>query len=290
MAVIHSASIFWKTLRSISVKEIYNEAHEPFSMAIVGAPEKRAQFVNRLFPGVKLEEADLMIRQFNSTKEEDGFPQENDSFEIIVDTDGVANRENPALKVIRLPDIGSPEQVMKRILDEHNNLALSLARRFPGFRDMVTDRIIRETAGANANFAMINAIPGVLPILIPLLPATAIGDMFLITKNQGMMLFRLAAAYDLPLDVRSRSHELAPLLGNAFGWRAIAREVVAVAPGGVGLAARGAISYAGTMALGKALVLFYKTGKEPSVAQINRYYHSLYDDAKRIMANLLISK
>ena len=42
----------------------------------------------------------------------------------------------------------------------------------------------------------LNALPGVIPIIAPLLPAAAIGDIFMLTKNQAMMLYRLAAIHE----------------------------------------------------------------------------------------------
>src|SRR5262249_38273643 len=149
--------------------------------------------------------------------------------------------------------------VLARLLEQRPDLLLSLGRRFPGLRDAVAKRVIRDTATANAEFAMLTALPGDIPVLGAILPAGAIGDIFVLTKNQAMMMYRLAALHELPLDTKSRSRDIAPLLANAFGWRALAREIVGAVPGGVGLVARGSIAYAGTVALGKSLEKLYST-------------------------------
>src|SRR5205085_1889046 len=119
--------------------------------------------------------------------------------------------------------------------------------------------------------AMLSALPGVIPIIGPLLPPGALVDMFMLTKNQAMMLYKLAAIHDLPLDASSRSRDLGPLLANAFGWRALARELVGAVPGGIGMVARGTIAYAGTVAIGKSLSRLYQTGQKATRAQVNQF-------------------
>ena len=52
--------------------------------------------------------------------------------------------------------------------------------------------------------AWLSALPGVIPIIGPLLPAGAIWDILMLTKNQAMMLYKLAAIHELPLDAASR--------------------------------------------------------------------------------------
>ena len=133
---------------------------------------------------------------------------------------------------------------------------------------------------------MISALPGVIPIVGAILPASAIGDIIMLTKNQAMMMFRLAAIYNLPVDVSSRSRDLGPLLANAFGWRALARELVGAVPGGVGLAARGTIAYAGTVALGKGIQRLYATGQQPTRALLSRFYKEAASGAKELVGGI----
>jgi uncharacterized protein (DUF697 family) len=284
MARIDQAKGFWKTIKEVSVPAIAREAEKPVAISIVGEPEKRQEVLRALYPAAGKDDVlpeRSLISAYDSTSAEVGFPEEAGSFSLIIDAGG-GRRDGVVDPVYSVVELGGIDRVVNRILDQRPDLSLALAKRFPGFRHAVGERIVRETALANAEFAMLNALPGVVPIIAPLLPAAALGDIFMLTKNQAMMMFKLAAAHDLPLDVRSRSKDLAPLLGNAFGWRAIAREVVGMVPGGVGLVARGAIAYAGTLALGKALLRFYETGALPTRAQINRYYKEAYSGAKRI--------
>jgi uncharacterized protein (DUF697 family) len=301
------AKNFWNIVKSFSVGEIAKEAYRPVSVAIVGEKEKREQAMRWLMsspeqgmsaPIRKEEEGVILLlpgesahtrvqpKCFDTTDPLEGFPANPGAFDLVIDAGGGRRNTPVGLAVYSVEEVGSWERVVERILSERADLSLALARTFPGLRARVSQRIIRETAVANAQFAMLNALPGVVPVIGALLSAGAIADMLILTKNQAMMLYRLAAVYDQPLDLRQRSRDLAPLLGNAFGWRALAREIVGVVPGGIGLVARGAIAYAGTVALGKALDRFYATGLQPTRQQISRFYREAYAGAKEIAAGI----
>ncbi len=301
------AKNFWNIVKSVSVGEIAKEAYRPVSLAIVGEKEKREQAIRWLLTSLEKdapasspqkEEGVILLLPgeraqnriqpecFDSTDPIEGFPANPGAFDLVIDVGGGRRNAPVGLLIYSVEEMGGWERVVARILSERADLSLALARSFPGLRAEVAQRIIRDTANANAQFAMLNALPGVLPVIGALLPAGAIADMLILTKNQAMMLYRLAAVYDQPLDLRQRSRDLAPLLGNAFGWRALAREIVGVVPGGVGLVARGAIAYAGTIALGKALDRFYVTGLHPTRQQISRFYKEAYGGAKEIAAGI----
>jgi uncharacterized protein (DUF697 family) len=292
MAKFDQAKKFWKATKEVSVGQIAQEAQRPFSVAIVGAREKRAELLHRLFPAAAEDDVipeRSLVKAFDSTSEEVGFPVDAGPDYLVIDAGGGRALAPINSPVYSLDEMGGWDRVAERILDQRPELRLSLARRFPGLRPLVSQRIIHDTALANAEFAMLNAIPGVIPIVAPLLPAAAIGDIFMLTKNQAMMLYKLAAIHEMPLDLRSRSRDLAPLLGNAFGWRAIARELVGLAPGGVGLVAKGAIAYAGTVALGKALQRLYETGQVPTKAALKELYDEAMNGAKEISRGILRS-
>jgi uncharacterized protein (DUF697 family) len=285
MAGVNQAGKFWKTIKAVSVPEIARESKKPVSMTVIGEPQKRETVLKALF--AKPAETDVvpdrsLVQVFNSTDPETGFTTDAGPLNIVIDAGGGRTEAPMTVPIYSIEELGGWDRVLERIIEQRPDLSLSLARQYPVFRRAVSERIIKDISLANAEFAMLNALPGIVPIIAPLLPAAAIGDIFMLTKNQAMMLFRLAAAHDLPLDLRARSKDLGPLLGNAFGWRALAREVVGMVPGGVGLVARGAIAYAGTAALGMALLRYYETGQLPNRAQINRFYKEAYAGAKKI--------
>lgn len=280
MAKADRAKSFWNVIKAVSVQAIAKEACTPVILAVVGMEQDRLPVLRALYADDGELAAFPEVRVFESLSPDDGFPTESGSFDVVIDAGAARAVASAGSAVYSLSQVGGWEPLVAHVLDDRPDLALSLARRFPGFREEVSRRVIRETAVANAEFAMLNALPGVIPPLAILLPTTAIGDIVILAKNQAMMLFRLAAAHNLPLDLTSRSPDLAPLLGNAFGWRALARQLVAVVPGGVGVAARGVIAYAGTVALGEALRRLYALGQKPNRAQLARLYRESLTEAR----------
>lgn len=93
MPSFEKARTFWKTVRSVSVAEITQEAQRPFALALVGDPERREEVLAHLFPGAQdgavLPERSL-VRLFDSTSESVGFPMESGSFDIVIDAGGGA--------------------------------------------------------------------------------------------------------------------------------------------------------------------------------------------------------
>jgi len=281
MARVDRAKSFWKTVKSASVREIAREAGRPVRLAIVGPEERRADVLFEL-RGDSEEE----IQEFEYTSEEAGFPRDPRAFDFVIDSGGGRIDAPDGTPIFGLEELGGWDRLVERLMDERPDLALSLGRKFAGLRDEASRRVIQEIATANAEFAMLSALPGVIPIIGPLLPVSAIGDIVMLTKNQAMMMYRLAALYRLQLDTSSRRRDLAPLLANAFGWRALARELVGAVPGGVGLVARGTIAYSGTVALGRGIQRLYSTGDKPTRALLASFYKEASSSAKEIVGGI----
>ena len=129
-----------------------------------------------------------------------------------------------------------------------------MARRFTPFRKPVIDRVIHSVARENALFAVATALPNVVPSLLEL--PWAVGefasDTAFLTINQVRMAFLIGAASDRRLATWSKSCQIATIVGSAFGWRTLARELVGKIPLGGGLIPKGAIAYAGTYASERA--------------------------------------
>jgi len=143
----------------------------------------------------------------------------------------------------------------------------------------VVSLLIAEAAKDNAKIALLSALPGAVPFTGFLLPTTALGDMVLLTKNQILLLLRIAAAYGKDMDLRARTRELLPVVGSAFGWRAAARELIGLVPGGIGMVVKGCIAYAGTYTVGKAAAVYYSTGQTLSPSRLRQLYNDAFKDA-----------
>ena len=102
------------------------------------------------------------------------------------------------------------------------------------------------------------------------------------------MAFLIAAASNAEIGYADQKGEIAAIVASAFGWRAIARELMGKIPLGGGLIPKGAISFAGTYAVGKSLEAFYRTGSGLSRAEQGQAYsHALAKG--RGVADLLLS-
>jgi uncharacterized protein (DUF697 family) len=134
---------------------------------------------------------------------------------------------------------------------------LAAARRFPGVRAAYARRLIDSTSMTNAAYALASSLPEQIPILgIPF----AVADILVLTKNQAIMVYRLALAYGAPPDFRQRIAEVMPVVGGAFVWRELARTLVGLAPVW-GVVPKVGIAYAGTYATGMAAWRWYETGE-----------------------------
>jgi len=126
----------------------------------------------------------------------------------------------------------------------------------------VSDQIVHRVSRENALFALVTALPNVLPSFIDL--PWAVGefatDTAFLTMNQIRMALLLAAAYDNPVGYMEQKIEIGVIAAGAFGWRAIARELVGKIPLGGGLIPKAAVAFAGTYVVGLGLEKANRTG------------------------------
>jgi len=182
-----------------------------------------------------------------------------------------------------------PTRTMDEILDAREDLWLVLARSFEPFRKAVVDRVIGAVARENGLFAVASALPNVMPNLLEL--PWAVGefasDTAFITMNQVRMAFLVAAASDRRVGYKEQMAELLSIAAGAFGWRALARELVGFIPLGGGLLPKGAIAFAATYVLGKGLEHFYGVGYGFTRAQRRDAYQVAYDRGKEVVGAVL---
>lgn len=292
---VGGAKTFWNTIKSISVDEIAREANRPLSVAIIGDKLLRAEAIKSLFESPKkltdgliaMPESPFLLEYENSS-EEAGFPIDPAFFDIVIDV-GNGRKEAPeGSRLYSVAELNGWDATLNRILEDRPDLALALARNFPVFRKAVGDSIINLTATVNAQFSLVTGVTAAFPLLGFLLPVNGLSDILMLTKNQVMMTLRLAAAHGLDLNYKSRLKELAPILINGFGWRAIARELVGAIPV-VGFVARAGIAYAGTVTVGKAAQVYYETGENISRSQIKRWYKDSLESSRGLIRRLALT-
>ncbi|EFO81106.1 hypothetical protein OSCT_1029 [Oscillochloris trichoides DG-6] len=179
--------------------------------------------------------------------------------------------------VVALPDPDAPqaadllaEAIYERLPAE---LHMAAARRLPGLRSGYARQIINATSFTNATYALASALPEQLPIFnIPF----AAADILVLTKNQAMLVYKLALAYGAPPEFQARIREVLPVLGGAFVWRQLARTIVGLIPVW-GIVPKVAIAYAGTYSTGMVAWRWFESGELISGAHLKE----ITDEAMR---------
>jgi len=136
------------------------------------------------------------------------------------------------------------------------------------------ERIIHMVAKENALFAVATALPNVVPnfIELPWAVGEFASDTAFLTANQVRMAFQIAAACGKGVGLGKQKGTVLSIAAGAFGWRALARELVGKIPLGGGLIPKGAIAYAGTYVAGKGLEFLHVHDGEPTAAQREQLY------------------
>jgi len=185
-------------------------------------------------------------------------------------------------------DPAQATQMVKAVLDAHEPLGLALARNFPPFRTEVARRTIHTIARENALFSVATAMPNIAPLLGL---GWAIGefasDTAVLTANQVRLAFLLAAASDRPVGYSEQRGEIASIIAGAFGWRAIARELIGKIPLGGGLIPKAAVAYAGTYVMGQSFERLYRSGYAFSRQERKSAYVDAYDKGKAIVSAVI---
>ncbi|HEY1184167.1 MAG TPA: hypothetical protein VGE89_08280 [Bryobacteraceae bacterium] len=170
-----------------------------------------------------------------------------------------------------------------------DDIALALARRHPVFRRAVVDRAIQAVACENALFAIATALPDVVPNLIelPWVLGEWASDTAFLTANQLRLAFFIAAASGKPVGFGQQKLEILSIGASAFGWRALARELAGKIPFGGGLIPKGAIAYAGTYLVGKALERLHAGDGPLGRRQRKEIYRQGIEQGKAVASSVL---
>ena len=188
----------------------------------------------------------------------------------VLPYEGADLEDEPAIERLR-------SLLVRRLPDR----APAFGRAFPPFRTAAAKAVVDETARANAQFALVSNIPAVVPIVGSLAAAGA--DFLVLTKNQLMMMFKIAAIHGRDLhDQRGLFQELIPVVGAGFVWRTVARGAASFIPLAAGTIPKVAIAYAGTLSTGRAADFFYRTNRRPSRDQIQGYYRQAVEAARKL--------
>jgi uncharacterized protein (DUF697 family) len=159
--------------------------------------------------------------------------------------------------VIRPGAADAPDRLSAAVLEAlPAERRLAAVRRLPGLRPLYARRLTAEVSLSNGAFALASGVPSLVPVLG--VPITA-ADTVVLTKNQALMVYRLALAFGAPPEFQRRMMEITPVVGAAVVWRQVAGGLVGLVPG-YGILPKTAVAFAGTYITGRAAELWYTTG------------------------------
>ena len=186
-------------------------------------------------------------------------------------------------------DPGRPDDTVKDVLTRREELSLALARHFYVFRQPVVDQVIHSVSRDNALFALVTALPDVIPSLVelPWSVTEFASDTAFLTINQIRMAFLIAAASDKPVGYSAQKAEIAGIVTGAFGFRALARELTGKIPFGGGLVPKAAIAYAATYVEGLGLDRLHRLGYGLSGDERRNSYQEAFERGKGIVETVV---
>ena len=269
---------FATILRELSFTEIRHEAMIPPRILLVSADSDDGDrwrsliFGEESFPFVEVvspSESDVDPLAFDAIVSIDTLPVELSR--KWADTFRRAHEEMRLIEV--QPDQSiQPEglnRVRRVICDLCRDRSVAFGRYMETMRNAATAEIVADTSRVNAQFAALSNIPAIIPVIGNMFAAGA--DFLVLTKNQLMMMYRLAAIYDRDLDDRWQIYtELTPIVGAGFLWRTTARQASAMLPFALGAVPKVAIAYAGTYSIGQAARLYYEHGCVLNTSELAR--------------------
>jgi hypothetical protein len=180
-------------------------------------------------------------------------------------------------------------RTVREVLDARPELDLPLARNFEVFREPVMDDILQRISKENALFSIASALPNIIPTFFEL--PWAIGefatDTAFLTMNQVRMALLMAGACGDPVGYAEQTTQIGLIIGGAFGWRAIARELAGKIPLGGGLIPKGAIAYAGTYAVGASLKRYHLHGVKLSLTERRQAYQAALERGRKMVGGLI---
>ncbi|CAN5548292.1 MAG: hypothetical protein M3494_09635 [Actinomycetota bacterium] len=213
-------------------QETRKAAREAATVAVLGESPEAAKLANAIGAQRNMRSAEIILEMEPSGK-------------LRISgkgVDDVGDIEAGDIEFDGASDGPLPKRIVAAVEDDFR---VPLAKAYPFFRRAVCNDLIYKNARQNA---FIGAIP---------IPGA---DMPAMTANQGRMVLLIAAAHGEELSFQ-RARELLGVLAAGFGLRALTRQVVKLVPVG-GWAAAAAVGYAGTVAMGRATMLYFERGHQ----------------------------
>jgi uncharacterized protein (DUF697 family) len=306
--VIDNIAQFWRITRELDIGALREAFEQPVSLRVLGSDPLIAERVARLIePDPEAGEVSIGVLGYNTREHADAYiaaiggPLESEARRHLSDLSVseapliVVQAEDAAgMLVLGIPDerivtLGAFEaddevrdRLFRSLVQAAPEVMLSAGRRHPLLREPVADHLIKDTSRVNAQFAALASLPVNIPILGGVVGDVA--DMLVLTKNQVLLLFKLAGLYGRDVSLGGELlFEVAPVVGTAFLWRSTARMLVGLLPAMLGLVPKTLVAYTGTYIVGHTARYYYRFGHRPppEIAQ------ELREEARRVAAAAL---
>lgn len=277
-------------VREVSFDDLREQALETPRILLLGPDTEVAREIGLALSGPDGESA-VTVRDVG------GHIGDADRYDVVVVFDpertGAAARTEDHLRldgvltpVVKFSGLGptdtaAVDHLRSAILKRVPERVTAFGRALPLFRPAAVKQVIEETSMANAQFALVSNIPQLIPIVGNI--ASAGADLIVLTKNQVMLVFKLAAINGRDLNDQMRLlQEVAPAIGAGFLWRTAAREATNLLPFAAGTIPKVGIAYAGTMVVGLSADFYYRTNKKPTRVQLEQWRKQASDAMKRL--------
>jgi uncharacterized protein (DUF697 family) len=301
----------WRTLKEADLQQIRRDAERPFRLLLVAEDVGGAERLGVLLSGAEGERhpwltpadpaeagqaagrgaLDLAVLLSPSPQPSPALAVAGDALRragvpvvaVIVGSRGpmagVVRSGEAARAAIGALDPSAVPAIAQAVLAAASpGLRLALARQLVPLRGPFLTELIEDTARANAMYAFTTGIAEVVPVLdVPL----NLADVVVLTKNQLVMSYRIALASGKSGSPRELIGEVVTVLGGGLLLRQGARQLVGLIPI-VGIIPKVAVAYAGTLAIGKAVVAWAAHGARLEPDTVKRLYRQALARGKEV--------
>jgi uncharacterized protein (DUF697 family) len=323
LARIDNLSVVWKNIKEIDLKPIRDSALQPIRIAVVGVPGvgKRTLAEQMRTDPSKPEMHTLSTLSLINLEETIEAPQSQLTIMLVDGMRGDFTREQSLLNqwgeagenilvLINKLDLvqgnissdarqdwkaarvisGSindgtflQKEFIPAILELLPQQQIALGRLFPLFRLTIARQLINDTCISNAAYSFSTGLAEIVPVLdLPL----NVTDLMVLTKSQGFLVYKLGLLLGFSTRWQDYVTEFGSVIGGGFLWRQIARSLVGLIPAW-GIVPKVAVAYAGTYAVGYAILNWYQSGRKLSTKQMQALYVQAFAQGKEYAKKLV---
>lgn len=269
---VGSARQIFQIVREMSFDDLEQAALRRPRLAVVSTTAEDAQLAALDIFGPEARERVVVVG------ENDPLP---DLAEIIlVEEKAWRARSTSDARVVVFSRSEPIERIWQSLFAREPDLELALGRTFPKLRREAASYVVNTTSRVNAQFAVVSNVPSLVPVVGGLLAAGA--DTIVLTKNQLMMIYKLAAIYGRDTGNRMAIYrEMVPVVGAGLFWRTVARDLAAILPFAAGAVPKVLIAFTGTFVAGMAAQVYYDEGRRPSRDRLDTFRYWAMREIRR---------